>query len=71
MQTRYWRFPRKLGNLGMLAFAHIPTGATVNKGFVMDQVNSRFLELATAMTMIAADIETGRAAILCQEPPCR
>jgi putative transposase len=45
----------------MLAFAHIPTGATANKGFDMDEVNSRLVEPAVALTAIGADIETGRA----------
>jgi hypothetical protein len=44
----------------MLAFAHIPTGATANKGFDVDEVNGR-LEPAVALTAIGADIETGRA----------
>jgi len=44
----------------MLAFAHIPTGATANKGFDVDEVNDR-LEPAVALTAIGADIETGRA----------
>ena len=37
----------------MLAFAHIPTGATANTGFKIDEVNSRFVEPTT----IGADIE--------------
>jgi putative transposase len=45
----------------MLAFAHIPTGATANKGFDVDQVNSKIVEPAVALTAIGADIETGRA----------
>jgi len=45
----------------MLAFAHIPTGATANKGFDVDDVNSRLVEPAVALTAIGADIETGRA----------
>jgi putative transposase len=45
----------------MLAFAHIPTGATANKGFDIDEVKSRFGELAIAPSAIGADIETGRA----------
>jgi putative transposase len=45
----------------MLAFAHIPTGTDANKGFDMDEVNSRLVEPAVALTAIGADIETGRA----------
>src|SRR5205814_8345637 len=43
----------------MLAFAHIPTGTTTNKRFDIDQVNSRPVEPADALTAIGADIETG------------
>jgi hypothetical protein len=45
----------------MLAFAHITTGATANKGFDVDEVNGR-LELAIAVAAIGADSEIGRAA---------
>jgi putative transposase len=45
----------------MLAFAHIPTGATANTGFNIDEVNSRFVEPTGALTVIGADIETRRA----------
>ena len=45
----------------MLAFAHIPTGTAANKGFNIDEVNSRLVEPAVALTAIGADIETGRA----------
>jgi putative transposase len=46
----------------MLAFAHIPTGATTNKGFDIDKVNSRIIAApASALTAIGADIEIGRA----------
>jgi hypothetical protein len=44
----------------MLAFAHIPTGATANEGFNIDEVNNRFTEPAVALTATGADIETGR-----------
>src|SRR5580704_1896990 len=44
----------------MLAFAHIPTGATANEGFNIDEVNNRFAEPAVALTATGADIETGR-----------
>ena len=37
------------------------TGATANKGFDIDEVNSKLLEPAVALTAIGADIETGRA----------
>jgi putative transposase len=45
----------------MLAFAHIPTGATANQAFDLDEMNSRLVEPAVALTAIGADIETGRA----------
>src|SRR5205823_10793301 len=45
----------------MLAFAHIPTGTTVNKTIDVDDSKSRGVVPATAPTMIGADIETGRA----------
>jgi hypothetical protein len=45
----------------MLAFAHIPTGTAANKGFDLDEVNSRLLEPAVALTAIGADIEIARA----------
>ena len=44
----------------MLAFAHIPTGATANKGFDIDEVNSRIVKPAIAVTAIGAGIEIGR-----------
>src|SRR5580704_11658572 len=44
----------------MLAFAHIPTGTATNKGFDIDEVNSRLLEPTVVPTTIGADIETGR-----------
>jgi putative transposase len=44
----------------MLAFAHIPTGPTANKGFAIDQVKGRTAS-AIALTAIGADSETGRA----------
>ena len=43
----------------MLAFAHIPTVATANKGFDIDEVKGRIAEPASAMTAIGADIEIG------------
>src|SRR5271169_2688940 len=39
----------------MLAFAHIPTGATANEGFNIDEVNNRFAEPAVALTATGAD----------------
>jgi putative transposase len=45
----------------MLAFAHIPTGATANKGFDIDEVKSRIVKPAIAVTAIGADTEIGRA----------
>ena len=44
----------------MLAFAHIPTGATAHKGFATDEVEDRIAAPASAMTAIGADIEIGR-----------
>jgi hypothetical protein len=45
----------------MLAFAHIPTGATANKGFDIDEVKSRIVQPAIAVAAIGAQIEIGRA----------
>ena len=45
----------------MLAFAHIPTGTTINKGIDDEDLKSRGAAPATAMTTIGADIETGGA----------
>jgi putative transposase len=45
----------------MLAFAHIPTGATPNKGFDIDDVKGGIVEPASALTARGADIEIGRA----------
>jgi len=45
----------------MLAFAHITTGATANKAFDINEMNSRLVEPAVALTVIGADIETARA----------
>jgi hypothetical protein len=45
----------------MLAFAHISTGATANKGFDIDEVKGRIAAPASAMTAIGTDIETGGA----------
>ncbi len=53
--------PANSGSGEMLAFAHIPTGATANKGFDIDQVEASIAAPASAMTAIGADIETGRA----------
>jgi putative transposase len=45
----------------MLAFAHIPTGATADKGFDIDQVKSSIVKPAIAVVTIGAQIEIGRA----------
>ena len=45
----------------MLAFAHIPTGTTANKGFDIDELKSRLVEPAIAPTAVGADTETSRA----------
>ena len=60
-RLRFPRFPSQLGKRGMLAFAHIPTGAAANTGFDIDEVNSRLVKRAVTSTAIGADIETGRA----------
>src|SRR2546423_1498894 len=50
-------FPERTRKAGeMLAFAHIPTGATANKGFDIDEAKSRLIEIAIAPTAIGADI---------------
>ena len=59
-RRRVPRFSSKLGRREMLAFAHIPTGATANEGFNIEQVNNKFAEPAVALTATGADIETGR-----------
>ena len=60
-RLRFPRLPSELGKREMLAFAHIPTGATANKAFDIDEMNSRLVQPAVALTAIGADIETGRA----------
>ncbi len=45
----------------MLAFAHIPTGATANKGIDMEDLRSRIVAPAVAQTAIGAGIEIGGA----------
>jgi hypothetical protein len=45
----------------MLAFAHIPTGTTANKGVDIEEVKSRIDQPAIALTAIGADSETGGA----------
>ena len=55
------RFPCELGKRGMLAFAHIPTGATANRGFDIDEVKGKIVAPAVALTAIGADIGTGGA----------
>jgi len=45
----------------MLAFAHIPTGATASRGLEIDEVKSRTVRSVVAATAIGADTETGRA----------
>jgi putative transposase len=45
----------------MLAFAHIPTGATVNKGIDIGDLRSRIVAPAVALTAIGADIEVSGA----------
>ena len=55
----------------MLAFAHIPTGTAANKGFDIDEVNSRLTQPAVAISAIGADIKTGRATPLRRGSDCR
>ena len=45
----------------MLAFAHIPTGATASKTIDIDDLRSRVVEPAVAPTTIGADITIGGA----------
>jgi putative transposase len=45
----------------MLAFAHIPTGATANTGLDIDEVKGKLVAPASAITAIGAHIETGGA----------
>ena len=45
----------------ILAFAHIPTGTTANRGFDRDEVISNIIKPASALTTSGADIEIGRA----------
>jgi putative transposase len=45
----------------MLAFAHIPTGTAADKGFDIDEVNSKLVNPAVALAAIGADTEIGRA----------
>jgi hypothetical protein len=44
-----------------LPTVHIPTSATANKAFDIDEMNSTLVEPAVALTAIGADIETVRA----------
>jgi putative transposase len=45
----------------MLAFAHIPSGATADKGFDIDGVKGSIVKPAIAVAASGADFETGRA----------
>ena len=47
----------------MLAFAHIPTGTTANKGFDTDEAKGRIIAPASVLIAIGADIETGGATL--------
>jgi hypothetical protein len=44
----------------VLAFAHMPAGTAADKGFDIDELNSKIVESAVALTAIGADIEIGR-----------
>src|ERR1700726_3165493 len=50
--------PARPGGGEKPAFAHIPTGNTVNEGFNIDEVKTRSPALAVALTAHAAAIET-------------
>jgi putative transposase len=45
----------------MLGFAHKPTGAAANKGFVVVEVKTKIVKSAVALTAIGAEIEIGQA----------
>jgi hypothetical protein len=60
-RLRFPHFRASSESAEMLAFAHIPTGTTVNKAIDIDASKSRSVAPATAPTMIGADIETGGA----------
>ena len=60
-RPRFPRLPSRPGKREMLAFAHMPTGTTANKGFDIDEVTGRTVAPAIAATAIGVDIETGWA----------
>ena len=60
-RLRFPRLPNELGKRAMIAFAHIPTGAVANKGFDVDELNSKIVKLVISRTATGADIEIGRA----------
>jgi len=45
----------------MLAFAHIPTGATANKGIDVNDSKNSTVVPASALNTRGADLKTGRA----------
>jgi hypothetical protein len=60
-RLRFPRFSSELEGGEILAFAHIPTGTTANRGFDRDEVISNIIKPASALTTSGADIEIGRA----------
>ena len=58
---RFPRIPSKLGKRGNARLRPHTHRHRTNKGFDIDEVNSRLVEPAVALTAIGADIETGRA----------
>ncbi len=60
-RLRFPRFPSELGQRGMLAFAHLPTGGTADQGFDHYEIKGRIAAPASAITTIGAHIETGGA----------
>ena len=53
--------PERARKAGNARLRHIPIGATANKGFDVDEVNSKIVKSAVALTAIGAEIEIGRA----------
>jgi hypothetical protein len=46
------------GKRKMLAFAHIPTGTTTNKGLDIDDSKNRTVTPASVLTALGADLKT-------------
>ena len=61
-RLRFPRLPSQSSESGeMLAFAHIPTGATANTGIDIDDSKSKIVVSAIALTAIGADLKPGGA----------